>query len=341
MSTETPSAKPRTSRLGIVLAASVLVLGVALLAIYYLGMSRTEVASADGPPPATAAAAVPSPGAAAQPPAAPVDAPVFDVRTRTTAPPTDNYDAYLKWMLTNTDQSESYLKAKWERAQAALTWSKYPDITEKRVLEAFLRTPREYFCRPYNKPRAYANAAIPIGYGQTISGPHMVSRMTNSMNPQPEHKVLEIGTGSGYQSAVLAELTNKVYTIEIVEPLAAETDQIYKDLYANYPQYQNIKRKADDGYYGWELYAPFDRIIVTAGIDHIPPPLLQQLAPNGMMVIPVGPPAGQKILKITKRVAADGTVTLDREDIFAGTGSDQHIFVPFTKKGGGTHTQGQ
>ncbi len=339
MSIETSRAKPRTSRVGIVVAATVLVLGVALLAIYYLGTGRTEVVAADDPPPADAAAAT-AVGVSAQPAAAP-EVPVFDVRLRTAAPPSNNYDAYLAWMLTNTDQSEAYLKAKWERAQSLLTWSKYPDITEKKVLEAFLRTPREYFCRVYNKPKAYANAAIPIGYGQTISGPHMVSRMTNSMNPQPEHKVLEIGTGSGYQSAVLAELTNKVYTIEIVEPLAAETDQIYKDLYANYPEYQNIKRKADDGYYGWPEYAPFDRIIVTAGIDHIPPPLLQQLAPNGMMVIPVGPPAGQKILKITKRVAADGTITLDREDIFAGTGADQHIFVPFTKKGGGTHTQGQ
>jgi protein-L-isoaspartate(D-aspartate) O-methyltransferase len=321
----------------------VLVLGVALLAIYYVGTGRgpdaADAASALQAADPAAAADASAPQAAA--PAASAEALAYDIRLRTTAPPTDSYDAYLAWMLTNTDQSEEYLKSKWERARILQTSSQYPEITEKRVLEAFLRTPREYFCRPYNKPKAYANTAIPIGYGQTISGPHMVSRMTNSMNPQPEHKVLEIGTGSGYQSAILAELTNHVYTIEIVEPLAGETDQIYRDLAPNYPQYQNIRRKADDGYYGWEEHAPFDRIIVTAGIDHIPPPLLQQLAPNGMMVIPIGPPSGQKILRITKRVGPDGTVTLDREDIFAGTGSDHHVFVPFTKKGGGTHTQGQ
>ncbi len=338
MSTDTSSSKQRNSpRVATIAAASVLVLGVVLLAIYFLGTGRPAAARPQDPPGAAAAAAA----AAAQPAAPPADAPVYDIRQRTIAPPTDSYDAYLAWMLTNTDQSESFLRSKWQRAQSLLTWSKYPDITHKKVLEAFLRTPREYFCRSYNRDRAYANAAMPIGFGQTISGPHMVSRMTNSINPGPEDKVLEIGTGSGYQSAVLAELTNKVYTIEIVEQLAGETDQIYTDLAAHYPEYRNIKRKADDGYYGWEEYAPFDRIIVTAGIDHIPPPLLQQLAPNGIMVIPIGPPAGQKLLKITKRLAPDGTITLEREDIFAGTGADTHIFVPFTKKGGGTHTQGQ
>jgi protein-L-isoaspartate(D-aspartate) O-methyltransferase len=164
--------------------------------------------------------------------------------------------------------------------------------------------------------------------------------MTDSINPQPDHKVLEIGTGSGYQSAFLAELSGYVYTIEIVEPLAKVTDEIYESHYENYPQYQNIRRRIDDGYYGWPERAPFDRIIVTAGIDHIPPPLLQQLAPDGIMVIPVGPPSGQKILKITKRVESDGTVALEREDIYEGTGIDTDVFVPFTKQGGGVHSQG-
>jgi protein-L-isoaspartate(D-aspartate) O-methyltransferase len=338
LSTEASSPKKsNSSRVATVAAASVLVLGVALLAIYFLGVGRPAANRVEDPPGTPAATAA----AAAEPSSAPPDAPVYDIRQRAAEPPTDSYEAYLGWMLKNTDETEAFLKAKWQRAQSLLTWSKYPDITQKRVLAAFLLTPREYFCRSYNRDRAYANAAMPIGYGQTISGPHMVSRMTNAINPGPEDKVLEIGTGSGYQSAVLSELTNRVYTIEIVEPLAGETDQIYKDLSAHYPEYQNIKRKVDDGYYGWPEYAPFDRIIVTAGIDHIPPPLLQQLAPNGIMVIPIGPPAGQKLLKITKNVAPDGTVTLEREDIFAGTGSDSHIFVPFTKKGGGTHMQGQ
>ena len=127
-----------------------------------------------------------------------------------------------------------------------------------------------------------------IGYGQTISGPYIVCRMTNAINPQPDHKVLEIGTGSGYQSAFLAELSNFVYTIEIVEELAKETDTIYKELEGEYPQYKNIKRKVDDGYYGWEEYAPFDRIIVTCAPEDIPEKLVEQLREGGRMVIPVG-----------------------------------------------------
>jgi len=163
--------------------------------------------------------------------------------------------------------------------------------------------------------------------------------MTNALNPQPDHRVLEIGTGSGYQSAFLAELSNFVYTIEIVEPLAKETDAIYTGLQDAYPQYKNIRRKVDDGYYGWEEHAPFDRIIVTCGIDHIPPSLLKQLSADGIMVIPVGPPSGQTILKITKKVATDGVVSLLREDIYAGTPTKGDVFVPFTAKDGGVHSK--
>jgi protein-L-isoaspartate(D-aspartate) O-methyltransferase len=151
--------------------------------------------------------------------------------------------------------------------------------------------------------------------------------------------VLEIGTGSGYQSAFLAELSNFVYTIEIVEPLAKDTDAIYNNRQVSYPQYKNIRRKVDDGYYGWEEHAPFDRIIVTCGIDHIPPPLLKQLAPQGIMVIPVGPPSGQTILAITKKTAPDGVVSLVREDIYAGTSTKGDVFVPFTAKDGGVHSR--
>ena len=259
--------------------------------------------------------------------------PAFDITQRKELPPTDSYERYLQWMLKNTKQTEPFLKAKWERSREILSRQ---DIVEDRVLQAFLMAPREEFCRPYNRKNAYADAAMPIGYGQTISGPHMVSRMTQNLRVEPYHRVLEIGTGSGYQASVLAELSNFVFTIEIVPELTQETDEIYKKLEADYPQYKNIKRKNADGYYGWEEYAPFDRIIVTCGIDHIPPPLLQQLTPGGIMVIPVGPPSGQTVMKVTKNVAPDGSVTLEREDIFHGR--RKVIFVPFTAGKGEVHS---
>ena len=259
--------------------------------------------------------------------------PAFDITQRKELPPTDSYERYLQWMLKNTKQTEPFLKAKWERSREIL---QRQDIVEERVLQAFLMAPREEFCRPYNRKNAYADAAMPIGYGQTISGPHMVSRMTQNLRVEPHHRVLEIGTGSGYQASVLAELSNFVFTIEIVPELTQETDEIYKKLEADYPQYKNIKRKNADGYYGWEEYAPFDRIIVTAGIDHIPPPLLQQLTPGGIMVIPVGPPSGQTVMKVTKNVAPDGSISLEREDIFHGR--RKVIFVPFTAGKGEVHS---
>jgi protein-L-isoaspartate(D-aspartate) O-methyltransferase len=160
--------------------------------------------------------------------------------------------------------------------------------------------------------------------------------MTQTIDPQPNQRVLEIGTGSGYQSAVLSELSNYVYTIEIVPQLAQKDDALYTKLTKQYPEYANIKRKNADGYYGWAEYAPFDRIVVTAGIDHVPPDLLAQLAPGGIMVIPVGPPSGQTILKITKTVLADGSVTFTREDIYHGK---KVVFVPFTA-GQGIHSNG-
>jgi protein-L-isoaspartate(D-aspartate) O-methyltransferase len=254
----------------------------------------------------------------------------FDITMRPERPPVSTGAAFMAWMLARTDETEKFLRQKWDLAQVML---RAKSITRKRVLEAFLLAPREYFCR--DTRRAYENAVLPIGYGQTISGPHMVARMTDWLDPQPGQKVLEIGTGSGYQSAVLSELANRVYTIEIVEALARETDAIFRRREAKYPEYRNILRKIDDGYYGWAEYAPFDRIIVTCGIDHVPPELLRQLAPDGIMVIPVGPPSGQTILRIVKRVAPDGSVTLEREDIFQGKKRD--IFVPFTAPDGSAH----
>jgi protein-L-isoaspartate(D-aspartate) O-methyltransferase len=153
--------------------------------------------------------------------------------------------------------------------------------------------------------------------------------MTNSISVKLGDKVLEIGTGSGYQSAYLSNLTDKVWSIEIIKPLAQRTWALYDSLIGRgYSEYKSITTKQADGYYGWEEEAPFDKIIVTCGIDHIPPPLLQQLKPGGIMVIPVGPPGVQHLLKILKQQAADGAMSVVRSDIYNGRSVS---FVPFTK----------
>ncbi len=250
-------------------------------------------------------------------------APALDI-SKQMGPPIDKQSDYLQWMQANTSEDQNYLNAKWARAQAILASQ---DATDPRVIQAFLQTPRELFFNASSPAQAYASAVFPIGYGQTISGPNLVCHMTQAIDPQPNSKVLEIGTGSGYQSAILSELANYVYTIEIVPQLAEKADARYTDLSKAYPEYGNIQRKNADGYYGWPEYAPFDRIIVTAGIDHVPPDLLAQLAPGGIMVIPVGPPSGQTVLKITKQVQPDGSITFVREDIYHGR---KVTFVPFT-----------
>ena len=252
------------------------------------------------------------------------------------SPPTDDRAAYIAWMVKNRGEDPHYLGEHWDCFQALVA---NRDISDDRNKRAFLMTPREEFCRPANLPRAYANAFLDIGYGVTISGPHLVGRMTSSIDVQAGDKVLEIGTGSGYQSAYLSNLTDKVWSIEIIKPLADRTRGVYDALIARgYTEYKAITTKNSDGYYGWEENAPFDKIIVTCGIDHIPPPLLRQLKPGGIMVIPVGPPGSQHVLKVTTQQAADGTTTVARSDIYHGSIVN---FVPFTKLEGdkitGTH----
>jgi len=208
------------------------------------------------------------------------------------------------------------------------------DLTDDRNKRAFLMTPREAFVLTPNLPRAYDSAFLDINYGVTISGPHLVGRMTQTLNVQKGDKVLEIGTGSGYQSAYLSNLTDKVWSIEIIKPLAARTRATYDKLIGEgYTEFQAITSKNADGYYGWEEAGPFDKIIVTCGIDHIPPSLLQQLQPNGVMVIPIGPPGAQHVLKVTKTLESDGTFKVDRADIYNGKIVP---FVPFTKLEGDT-----
>ncbi len=241
------------------------------------------------------------------------------------SPPTDTRDHYIDWMKENRGENPKYLGDHYDR-YVVLDHNK--DVWDDRNVRAFLMTPREEFVRTPNLPRAYDSAFLDIGYGVTISGPHAVARMTSSIDVKKGEKVLEVGTGSGYQSAYLANLTDKVWSIEIIKPLAERTRGVYDALIARgYTEYKAITSKNADGYYGWEENAPFDKIIVTCGIDHVPPPLLQQLKPNGIMVIPVGPPGAQRVLKINKTVSPDGTYTVARADIF----NKVVPFVPFTK----------
>jgi len=160
------------------------------------------------------------------------------------------------------------------------------------ILRAMRQVPRHLLVPEEVRARAYQNVPLPIGYEATISQPYIVALMTDLLDVQPQHKVLEIGTGSGYQAAILSHLVRKVYTIEIVEPLAARAAADLKRL-----GYDNVSVRAGDGYKGWLDQAPFDRIIVTAGADHIPQPLLDQLASGGRMVIPLG--SSENELKLT------------------------------------------
>jgi protein-L-isoaspartate(D-aspartate) O-methyltransferase len=152
-----------------------------------------------------------------------------------------------------------------------------------RVLDALRKVPRHEFVPLDERASAYENRPLPIGYGQTISQPFIVAIMTDLLKPKKTDRVLEIGTGSGYQAAILAELVESVYTIEIVEALGKKAEDNLKRT-----NYNTVQTRIGDGYYGWETAAPFDGIMVTAVASHIPPPLIKQLKPGGRMVLPVG-----------------------------------------------------
>jgi protein-L-isoaspartate(D-aspartate) O-methyltransferase len=253
-------------------------------------------------------------------------------------PPMDSRASYVDWMTKNRGEDPNFLGQRYDRFLQLIS---HKDVWNDRNKRAYLMTPRAEFVTASNLSRAYEWHYLDIGYGVTITGPHTVARMTNTIDPQPGEKILEVGTGSGYQSAYLSYLTDKIWTIEIIKPLFERTGGVYADLISRgYQEYAAIQRKNADGYYGWPENAPFDKIIVTCGIDHVPPPLLEQLKPNGVMVIPIGPPGAQHVLKIVKRQAEDGSFHVARSDIYHGSIVN---FVPLTQLVGGkiagTHNQ--
>jgi len=236
-----------------------------------------------------------------------------------------NREAYIRWMVENRGENPKILTARFDRY---LFLKANRDFVNDRNGRAFLLTPRDEFVLKRDIARAYERDFHDIGFGVTISGPLVVSRMTSTVDVQFGEKVLEIGTGSGYQSAYLANLTDKVWSIEIIRPLAERTRTLHDGLIERgYRELKAITSKNADGYYGWEEAAPFDKIMVTCGIDHIPPPLLQQLKPNGVMVIPVGPPGQHVILKIVKQQNPDGSIRVARSNVY----NKVVPFVPFTK----------
>ena len=189
-------------------------------------------------------------------------------------------------------------------------------ISNQPTLDAMKKVPRHKFVPPNLLDRAYDDGPLPIGYGQTISQPYIVAYMTAVIDPEPGQKILEIGTGSGYQAAVLAEIIDSVFTIEIVTELYKSSEKRLKEL-----GYKNVLCKNADGYYGWKKYAPFDAIIVTAAAEYIPPPLIEQLKDGGKMIIPVGSPfLNQTLILVEKN--GEGITTTSLLPV---------RFVPFTR----------
>ena len=189
------------------------------------------------------------------------------------------------------------------------------DIRNPRVLRAMLSVPRHLFVPEPQRAYAYSDSPLPIGLDQTISQPYIVAFMTQALDPAPEHRVLEVGTGSGYQAAVLGVLAKEVYTIEILPPLADRARETLSAL-----RYRNVQVRTGNGYLGWPEHAPYDRIMVTAAPDQVPAALVQQLKVGGLMAIPIGTVSQE--LRILRRTAS-GTETLSTLPV---------RFVPMTNK---------
>ncbi len=185
---------------------------------------------------------------------------------------------------------------KMDRTAMVIEQLKSRGISHKETLKAMEKVPRHLFIPEGYLERAYDDNPLPIGYGQTISQPFMVAYMTEVIKPNSSFKVLEIGTGSGYQAAILAEIVDSVFSVEIIPELANDAKKLLNKL-----KYNNIYIKSGDGYYGWKEHAPYDAIIVTAAATYIPPPLIKQLKPEGIMIIPVGHPYQVQQLVMVKK----------------------------------------
>lgn len=194
------------------------------------------------------------------------------------------------------------MEAKWIalRKQMVATQLAAPDrnIRDPKVLEVMRQVPRHEFVPDAQRIHAYEDRPLPIAHGQTISQPYIVAAMTELLHLTPADRVLEIGTGSGYQAAVLGRLAKQVYTLEILEPLGREADRTLKRL-----GFDNVHVRIGDGYLGWPEAAPFDAIIVTCAPDEVPQPLLDQLKEGGRMIIPVGPAGGSQSLHLLSKEA--------------------------------------
>jgi protein-L-isoaspartate(D-aspartate) O-methyltransferase len=190
-----------------------------------------------------------------------------------------------------------------KRAEMVRAQIEREGVTDPRVLAAMRDVPRHLFVPPGYSARAYEPYPVPIGEGQTISQPYIVGFMTQILRLQETDRVLEVGTGSGYQAAVAAKLAAEVYSVEILESLAARSRRTLSDL-----GFRNVAVRQGDGYYGWEEKAPFDAIIVTCAGGHVPPPLLRQLRPGGRMIMPVGGPFMTQNLVLIEKDAR-GSVT--------------------------------
>jgi protein-L-isoaspartate(D-aspartate) O-methyltransferase len=191
-----------------------------------------------------------------------------------------------------TDASEDRFAL--ERSRMVEQQLRARDITSPGVLDAMARVPRHLFMPESERAAAYADTPLPIGFGQTISQPYIVAFMTEALEVDKSHTVLEIGSGSGYQAAILGELARDVYTIEIVPELAQRAGETLEKL-----GYRNVHVRAGNGYAGWPEHAPYDRIMVTAAPEEVPPALVEQLKMDGIMAIPVG--VGEQILRIMRR----------------------------------------
>jgi protein-L-isoaspartate(D-aspartate) O-methyltransferase len=192
-------------------------------------------------------------------------------------------------------------------------------ITDAEVLTALETVPRHEFVPADHLDEAYDDGPLPIGFGQTISQPYIVAAMTELLHLTHDSKVLEVGTGSGYQAAILAQLTDSVYSVEIVAELCRQAQERLTRL-----GYANVHVQCADGYNGWEEHAPYDAIIVTCAPDHIPQPLVKQLAERGRMVIPVGPPGGYQVLWLVIKTGKE----IRKEQVMGVA------FVPLTRRVG-------